>query len=141
MTVSAPGTRQRLPRPLKVVGVGLILFGALTALASMGAFRHAPSPAIPTIRLILQLTAVVAGIGILRLNAGLRIVALVWLGLLMTFLGLSMVLTFTAEQRVLRPIASPAGNVLFCLICLILAAVSYRILTRPDLQARFFRGS
>jgi hypothetical protein len=140
MTVSAPAARQRLPRPLKVVGMGLIAFGVLTALLSLGAFRHAASPALPIIRLAIQLAAVIAGIGVLRLHAGLRIVALLWLGLMMALFGLSTVLTFTADQRVLRPISWPAGNVLFCVTFLVLAAICYRILTRPDLQAKFFRG-
>ena len=139
MTVSAPQSPRALPRPLKVVGIGLIVFGVLSALLSLGAFRRAPSPVLPTIRLAVQVTAIIAGVGVLRLHAGLRVLALVWLGFMMAFFGTSLIFTFTAEQPVLRPIASAVGNVMFVVVGLLLAAVCYRILTRADMQAEFYR--
>jgi hypothetical protein len=86
------------------------------------------------------------GVGLVKRHAGLRVATLVWLGIIMGAMALNavvIVLTKDKHQHLFPMGGQEAGKTVQLLLTLLmfaLAALGYRILKRPAVQALFYRN-
>ena len=112
-----------------IVAIVLIVGGAFLALRP------------PRANLVIGLLEVTLGIGLLKLHPAFRIATLTWLGILMGLCGLNaMLIVLTRGQAPLfRAGVEPLVNLITMVVTFTLAALGYRILKRPAIQALFYR--
>jgi hypothetical protein len=118
-------------RLLTIVAMVFIVGGALVTL-------RPPYP----VNLIVGPFEVAVGIGLLKRHPTFRIIALVWLGILMGLFAINILFhILTYGKQPLFRMGQPGVTLVMSLILFALAAVGYRVLKKPSVQALFYRNA
>ena len=130
--VSPPAAKVSVPRPVMIIAITLIVGGALLMLRNPN-----------LVNILIAGFEIALGIGLLKLHPGFRIATLVWLGTVMGLFGLNLVfiLLTRGEKPLFGGKTEPLTGSIFALLIFTLAALGYRILKRPAIQALFYRNA
>jgi uncharacterized YccA/Bax inhibitor family protein len=131
---AAASPNEAIAATRKIVSI-LFIGGALSAIAAIFSLAYANFGA-AAVRLTLGVLQIVLALHLGKRTAAIRIVTLVWFGLVMVFM-IFRVLRLKHHIQVYGANAHPGNLIATSLICFGVAAWAYWTLTRPNVRAAF----